>query len=170
MRRLAYLLLLPLLLAACDSNNPDPTISPIEVQGTYRFTELRFVPDGSGIVPANVLQDRLNGDATMLELFADNARADLTYELQSASNPPPRGRISGTFTVTRTGVGLDLSGAGSATLAQLLLPATVTFERSNDDLVLAISTTQNLTAYNQATYGSGATSVPGTLRVRLDRQ
>lgn len=167
MRRYAsLLLLLPLLLAACDSNDPEPPASPLDVQGTYVFTELRFVPDGSAIAPANVLEDRLNEESTTFRLLADQRQVLLNYEVESGA----QGFATGAFTLTPTSVTVTFDGSGAGIVDRLLLPSPITFQRVGNDLSATIRSTQNLSAYNQEAYGSGANSVPGELRVRLARQ
>jgi hypothetical protein len=165
-RYVSFLLLVPLLLLGCDSNDPEPPTSALEVQGTYVFTELRFVPDGSAIAPANVLTDRLNEDNTTFRLLADQRQALLNYEVVSGA----QGFATGSFTLTPAAVTVTFDGSGAGIVDRLLLPSPITFQRVGDDLSATIRSTQNLTAYNAEAYGSGATSVPGQLRVVLERQ
>src|SRR5690554_1092720 len=42
-------------LSGCDSGDPINQPTPADVAGTYRFEELRFVPDAAATQPADVL-------------------------------------------------------------------------------------------------------------------
>lgn len=78
-------LLLPL--AACDTNDPEPTFSPNDVAGTYDFVEFRFVPQAQAITPANLLA-RLEEDQTFVNLIATRQGGQFQLQYDSRRSFP----------------------------------------------------------------------------------
>lgn len=148
----------------CDTSDPVPSVEPVEVAGIYDFTELRFDPDRSIIVPLNVL-DSLIADQTSLQL-ADNGEFQLTYRFEGETFSD---NVRGTFEASRDAVTLEARAADADRFASLLLPRQVTFDRESASvLVLDEQRTVDLADYDPEY--DGIEPQPGQLTVRLQRR
>ncbi len=166
--RLPAALLLCLLVAGCDTNDPVPPASPADVAGLYDITEFSFNPNAAAIADADVL-DRLEPGAT-LELF--NRQRGGQFQLQYQFTDELPDLISGDFTVTQDEVVLTVREEDRPSLSRLLLDAEITLVRESEtELSRVVTKTVNLEAFDPEEYGdAGLTEVRGTLTLRLVRQ
>jgi hypothetical protein len=145
----------------CDTSDPVPTVEPVEVAGVYDFTQFRFDPDRSVLLPVNVL-DSLVADETSLRL-ADNGEFLLTYQFEGETFPD---NVRGTFDASRDAVTLEARESDADRFAALLLPRQITFDREGDTvLLLDEQRTVDLAAYDEDY--EGFDPQPGQLTVRL---
>ena len=155
-------LVVALAIAGCSSGDPISPPTAEDVEGNYAITEFTFTPLATGIQSVNVL-DTLVTASTGLELFGSRA-ALFRYRIEGV----PADVIAGEFDITATQLRLRLTDPG-ARLPRLLLPATLTFERVNENtLHLESQITANLAAYDPARF-AGLNAVVGTLRLRFER-
>jgi len=159
----ALALLAVAFLGGCDTDNPSTPLE--EVEGLYALTELRFDPNAQAIADADVLP-RLDSARTDVEIFG-SGRVLVRFKLQDR----PSDLADATVSATRSTVRLTAeTEEDAARLARLLLPPTLTLNRSEDGRRLSgqVSTTADLQAFDPALY-QGLTAQPGTLYVTLDR-
>lgn len=151
-----------LLLTGCDSTDPVSSANPGEVAGTYDIAEFRFVPDRSGIVPADVL-DSLAAEESYLDLRATgNFQLIYRFEADDFSD-----NARGTFTVTRDGVRLTTRDVDVPRMRALLLDRNVALDRESETvLMIDEQMTVDLAAYDADVYG-GIEPQPGRLVVRF---
>ncbi len=163
---LALLVLTTLAFAGCDTTDPVPPADPVDVAGTYDFTQFRFNPQPDFVPDVSVL-DTLNLDRTSIELL-DSGQFQFRYRLNGGLD----NIINGTFTLNRDQVTLRFETGLEARLRALLLDPTLTFQRTDADrLTLSLSKTVNLEAYSDEYQGTGLdlTAVPGLLEIELRR-
>ncbi|MEM1044016.1 MAG: hypothetical protein AAGI91_15490 [Bacteroidota bacterium] len=163
--RLAAALALCVLLAGCDTTDPEPPVSPDDVAGLYDLTEFQFDPQAGAIADADVL-DRLEPGAT-IDLLNTQRGGQFQLRYQFAGELPDI--ISGDFAVTQGNVTLTVREQDRASLPGLLLDPEIVFVRESET-VLSRSVTKsvNLEAFDADAYGgAGLTDVRGTLTVRL---
>ena len=150
----------------CDSNNPGADLTLIE--GVYQVEELVFRPSGPGISPVDVGAS-LDPAVTRFEIFGADGEGEIVFKIRdegttrtTLSASASRGRAS-----FRARADDD-----AAKLARLLLPTQFALTYSADApgrLTGDFTQTTNLQAFDPVRY-QGATSIPGTLTVRLARR
>lgn len=162
-RRLPLLALCGVLLglAACDSGDAVDPPTPADVAGTYDIQALRFVPDGTGIAAVNVLDTLVVAESFVRIL--DGGQAQLEFRRRGGTSR----FVSGTVEVRARQVRMTFDAADDATLARLVIPRVLTFDRDGNNLaVVDEELTANLEAYDAARYPN-LTAVEGELTVRL---
>ncbi len=163
---LPLLILALAVLTGCDSGDPINQPTPSDVAGTYRFDELRFVPNASATQPANVLS-RLTQPATSLSL-SSGGNFVLMYSFVGENDFI----VSGDFEVRATTVRIRGLSQHRDQYQRLLLEPDFTLNRDPENprvLTARISRNVDLQAYDREAY-AGLTDVPGELHVRLVRQ
>lgn len=154
------------LIHACDSGDPINQPTPADVAGTYRFEELRFVPNAAATQPADVLS-RLNGEQTSLGL-SSGGNFVLMYSFVDEQDYI----VSGDFEVRATTVRIRGLSQHRDQYQRLLLEPDFTLNRDADNpnvLTARITRNVDLQAFDRDAY-SGLTDVPGELHIRLVRQ
>lgn len=146
--------------AACDSGDAVDPPTPADVAGTYDIEALRFVPSSSALAPVSVL-DTLVAAESFVRIL-DGGQATLEFRRTGGTAR----FVPGVVEVRARQVRLTFDAGNESTLARLVLPQVLTFDRDGDDLDLETAYTANLEAYDADRYG-GFTSIPGTLTVRL---
>ena len=150
--------------SACDSGDAIDAPTPGDVAGVYDFDAFRFTPDASALAPVNVLDTLVTGES-FVELL-DGGQATLRFRRQGGATR----FVPGDFEVRRSELRITFDGGNDDTLARLVLPGVLTFERDDDDgLSLSQELTADLEAYDASRYG-GFDDVPGTLTLRLERR
>lgn len=153
-------------LSGCDSGDPINQPTPADVAGTYRFEELRFVPDAAATQPADVLS-RLNPAQTSLGLSSGG-----NFVLMYSFTGEQDFIVSGDFDVRSTTVRIRGLSQHRQQYQRLLLEPDFTLNRDPDNphvLTARISRNVDLQAFDRDSY-SGLTDVPGQLHIRLNRQ
>lgn len=146
--------------SGCDSGDAIDPPTPADVAGIYTFESFRFQPTSSGLSPVSVL-DTLVAAESFIELL-DSGQATLRFRRTGGTTR----FVPATFEVRRQQLRLTFQAGNEATLARLVLPNVLTFDRPSDGvLTISESFTANLEAYDAARYG-GFTSIPGTLTIR----
>ena len=161
--RLALLpvVLATLALAACDSGDALDPPSPADIAGTYSFEAFRFRPNASALAPVNVLDTLVASDSYVQ--FFDGGQAILQFRRVGGTTR----FVPGDVEVRRDEVRLTFQGGNDATLARLVLPNVLTFERGDGGLLTVTeSFTADLEAYDIDRY-AGFDAIPGTLTLRL---
>lgn len=148
------------LLSACDSGDAVDPPSPADVAGAYDIEALRFVPTSTALAPVSVL-DTLVAAESFVRIL-DGGQATLEFRRLGGTARFVPGEVE----VRARQVRLTFAAGNEATLARLVLPQVLTFDRDGDDLELETPYTANLEAYDATRYG-GFTAIPGRLTVRL---
>ena len=132
----------------------------------YAFAAFRFVPEGSGITPANVLA-RLDEDDTYVELIVTQRGPQFQFRYRFDGDL--LNIINGDYDASQTTVTLTAAETYEPLLEELLLTRTLRLSReTGDELALEATRTVNLEAFDPEQYGgANLTAVRGQLIVRL---
>ena len=161
MRLVLPAVLAVLALAACDSGDAIDPPSPADIAGTYAFEAFRFRPAASALAPVDVLDTLVATDSYVQ--FFDGGQAILQFRRAGGTTR----FVPGDVEVRRDQVRLTFQGGNDATLARLVLPNVLVFDREDDGgLTVTESFTADLEAYDVDRY-AGFDAIPGTLTLRL---
>ena len=159
----ALLVFLALGQAACDSGDPIDAPGPEDVAAIYDFTALSFTPQAQAVQPVNLL-DSLDLTDTNLRL-GSSGNFILTYQFLGGGPF----FLTGDFSVTEQTVRIEGRGEDRDDYRLLFLEEDFTLRRTAGlgTLSADIVKNVNLQEYDPDKY-AGLTSVPGTLRLRLE--
>lgn len=164
---LAAVVLAFLAFTGCDTNNPGRDLDLLD--GTYDVAEITFDPDGTGVEDADVTA-RLNASVTRLEIFGDDAEAQLTTQFQDENS---RSRTVLSVSASRGRATFEaVSDDDEADLDRLLLPRRFTLEYVTESpavLEATIRETTDLQAFDSDRY-AGVPPVPGRLTIRFEKR
>ncbi|MEM1056592.1 MAG: hypothetical protein AAGI52_13800 [Bacteroidota bacterium] len=165
--RCAFLALVLAVLAftGCDTNNPGSGLD--EVAGTYTAATLRFDPEATNVLDADVLETLRNSLLTV-EVFADG---QMTVSFEPLGGA--RQLVTGTARASSRTVTISArTDADRDRMALLLLPPEVSLARDDlapDRLTASLLLTGvDLEAFDPVLY-AGLTSVRGRLEIQIDR-